>query len=77
MEICCTFKPENPSYYDYPQTWVKTQKLQGFQLPTTHSFKVRVMMEKTNYNNRCTRHCDGQLQPVRRSVKLFFNTQAG
>ena len=28
--ICCTFKSDNHSYYDYPQTWVKTPKLQGF-----------------------------------------------
>ena len=45
-------------------------------LTTNYSqFKVKVMMEETDYTSRCTGPCDGQLQPVRRSVKLLFNTQ--
>ena len=38
-KMCSTFKPDNHSYYDYHQTWVKTPKLQGFQPPTTHSLR--------------------------------------
>jgi len=38
-EMCSTFKPDNHSYYDLPQTWVKTPKLQGFQPPTTHGLR--------------------------------------
>lgn len=34
-------------------------------------------MEKTNCPSRCTGPCDGQLQPVKRSVELSFNIQTG
>jgi len=29
-KICYTFKPDNHSYYDLPQTWVKTPNYKAF-----------------------------------------------